>query len=101
MLSSPPGRATESGAQSEETEQNPQSQPSGAVSGKRVTFTKVIKVITLGDKVDQASFHLFHHFLTRPKLKNTIPKHADVEQYQEALGKFLSQDCQKEGHGHY
>ena len=51
-LSPPPGCATESGAQSQETEQNPRSQSSGAVSGKSVTFAKVIKIITIGDEVD-------------------------------------------------
>ena len=82
------GRATESGAQSQEMEQEPISQSSGATPVKSVSFAKVIKVITIGDKVDQASFHCLHHFATRPRLGSTVLKNADVEQYKEAIGKL-------------
>ena len=77
-----PGRATESGAQPKNKEKEPPTQPLGANSRKRVAFAKVVEVITLGDKVDQASFQLLHHFATRPNSKLPLNKDVSMEQHQ-------------------
>ena len=41
-----------------------------------------LEIITLGDKVDWASFQLLHHFATRPKSKLPFHKDAGVEQHE-------------------
>ena len=58
----------ESEAQLREKGQEPPCQSTtGANIRKEVKFSKVIKIIMIGDKVDEARFHLFHHFATRQR----------------------------------
>ena len=48
----------------------------GFSTKKGVRFSKIIEVITIGEKIDHSCFFLFHHFATRPK--DTLPPSKDM-----------------------
>ena len=61
-------------------------------------FSRVVEVITFGEKIDHCSFFLFHHFVTRHKNTVPLPKDEGLDEYKEETQQVLHEDCKEEGY---